>query len=381
MGQFNPASTASRTATPSPREAHSPPSIEGLLQETNLDGPSRPWLSSRMATASGPSPTTTTTAVTPVSTSRPSSSSPPTFARAHASSLATLRALPPTSTLVLFSPVLPLPPTLLPSNPTTISTPTPAKPPRRDTDPSSSRPTSSPPTPTPAGAGQDDRDADVDDEPPMDPFEPLGRALSRHHRRVRHVPFVPRVGLTATHGPFVALAGAVIVVVVVATISPASPASAPASARAGAGGASVQGRPRRGGAGGAGFMDSSGAAGGKGIAGSGTAAEQLAFARRVVELVAGRDAAPPPKVLVVVSDLGAAAPGAAGAGGGEGDGDGGEKADREEDEEVGEDDLLLLFGPEGAREVEGFETVVRCGGCGREGLEEVAGKVFGVGRG
>lgn len=32
-----------------------------------------------------------------------------------------------------------------------------------------------------------------------DPFEPLGRALSKYHRNVRHVPYLPRRGLTDEH--------------------------------------------------------------------------------------------------------------------------------------------------------------------------------------
>ncbi|KAF1990097.1 hypothetical protein K402DRAFT_418181 [Aulographum hederae CBS 113979] len=35
----------------------------------------------------------------------------------------------------------------------------------------------------------------------MDPFEPLGRAL-RHRLPVRHIPFVPKIGLTETHKAF-----------------------------------------------------------------------------------------------------------------------------------------------------------------------------------
>src|SRR4051812_22451231 len=33
---------------------------------------------------------------------------------------------------------------------------------------------------------------------PMDPFEPLGRALARHHPKIRHVPYLPRNGITGT---------------------------------------------------------------------------------------------------------------------------------------------------------------------------------------
>lgn len=48
---------------------------------------------------------------------------------------------------------------------------------------------------------------------PADPFEPLGRALSARHSRVRHVPYVPKVGLTNLHLPFIRQAHAIIVVV------------------------------------------------------------------------------------------------------------------------------------------------------------------------
>lgn len=49
--------------------------------------------------------------------------------------------------------------------------------------------------------------------PSTDPFETLGRALSRHHRRVRHVPYLPAVGFTNTHEAFLDQADAVIVVI------------------------------------------------------------------------------------------------------------------------------------------------------------------------
>ncbi|MCJ1351129.1 MAG: hypothetical protein MMC33_001111 [Icmadophila ericetorum] len=45
-----------------------------------------------------------------------------------------------------------------------------------------------------------------------DPFEPLGRAISRTHPRTRHVPYSLSVGLTTTHFEFLRRAGAVIVV-------------------------------------------------------------------------------------------------------------------------------------------------------------------------
>ncbi|KAI7235293.1 hypothetical protein KC330_g4328 [Hortaea werneckii] len=45
-----------------------------------------------------------------------------------------------------------------------------------------------------------------------DPFESLGKAFSKHHRRIRHVPYVPAVGFTDTHEAFLAQADAVILV-------------------------------------------------------------------------------------------------------------------------------------------------------------------------
>jgi hypothetical protein len=45
-----------------------------------------------------------------------------------------------------------------------------------------------------------------------DPFECLGRSLSKRHARVRHVPFVARVGLTDLHAAWIRKAGAVVVV-------------------------------------------------------------------------------------------------------------------------------------------------------------------------
>lgn len=46
----------------------------------------------------------------------------------------------------------------------------------------------------------------------VDPFEPLGRALSRYHARIRHVPYIPEIGLTKTLLLFFKNASAVIVV-------------------------------------------------------------------------------------------------------------------------------------------------------------------------
>lgn len=62
---------------------------------------------------------------------------------------------------------------------------------------------------TPAGSGK----ASNKNAESVDPFEILGRALSRHHRRIRHVPYVPRVGFTETHDAFLSQADAVVVVI------------------------------------------------------------------------------------------------------------------------------------------------------------------------
>ena len=45
-----------------------------------------------------------------------------------------------------------------------------------------------------------------------DPFECLGRSLSKRHARIRHVPFVAKVGLTDLHAAWIRKAGAVVVV-------------------------------------------------------------------------------------------------------------------------------------------------------------------------
>lgn len=45
-----------------------------------------------------------------------------------------------------------------------------------------------------------------------DPFETLGRSLASHHPRIRHVPYVPKIGFTPTHSAFMNQADAVIVV-------------------------------------------------------------------------------------------------------------------------------------------------------------------------
>ena len=46
-----------------------------------------------------------------------------------------------------------------------------------------------------------------------DPFESFGREISKLHRRLRHVPYVPEIGMTDTHTAFIEQAAAVIVVV------------------------------------------------------------------------------------------------------------------------------------------------------------------------
>lgn len=46
-----------------------------------------------------------------------------------------------------------------------------------------------------------------------DPFEPLGRALARHHPWIRHVPYTARGGITSTHVGFIKRAAAVVFVI------------------------------------------------------------------------------------------------------------------------------------------------------------------------
>jgi hypothetical protein len=46
-----------------------------------------------------------------------------------------------------------------------------------------------------------------------DPFESFGRELSKLHHRLRHVPYVPKVGMTDTHIAFIEQAAAVVVVI------------------------------------------------------------------------------------------------------------------------------------------------------------------------
>lgn len=45
-----------------------------------------------------------------------------------------------------------------------------------------------------------------------DPFEPLGRALSRSHSRIRHVPYTVSAGLTSTHMAFLSRSSAIVLV-------------------------------------------------------------------------------------------------------------------------------------------------------------------------
>jgi hypothetical protein len=47
----------------------------------------------------------------------------------------------------------------------------------------------------------------------MDPFEHFGKALSYYHSKIRHVPYVAKVGFTETHHAFVSEADAVVTVV------------------------------------------------------------------------------------------------------------------------------------------------------------------------
>lgn len=46
-----------------------------------------------------------------------------------------------------------------------------------------------------------------------DPFEPLGKALARHHPWIRHVPYTARGGITSTHVGFIKRAAAVVFVI------------------------------------------------------------------------------------------------------------------------------------------------------------------------
>ncbi|EON61684.1 hypothetical protein W97_00900 [Coniosporium apollinis CBS 100218] len=66
--------------------------------------------------------------------------------------------------------------------------------------------------PPPPGGSSQSSARDSGQDQAMDPFEPLGRALSKYHRRIRHVPYVPAVGMTQTHMAFLQHAKAVVVV-------------------------------------------------------------------------------------------------------------------------------------------------------------------------
>jgi hypothetical protein len=46
-----------------------------------------------------------------------------------------------------------------------------------------------------------------------DPFEAFGRELSKLHHRLRHVPYVPKIGMTDTHMAFIEQAAAVVIVI------------------------------------------------------------------------------------------------------------------------------------------------------------------------
>ena len=87
--------------------------------------------------------------------------------RSSPSNLTALRSLPPVANILLFTPVI-----------------------------------------TPAGRvlGQSQGET-------IDPFEAFGRALSHYHRRIRHVPYVSKVGFTTTHEAFISQADAVITMV------------------------------------------------------------------------------------------------------------------------------------------------------------------------
>ena len=87
--------------------------------------------------------------------------------RSSEESLAILRNLPSTSTVLLFTPVL-----------------------------------------LPAGRGKA-----ITESLPVDPFEIFGRILSSYHKRIRHVPYVAKVGFTETHAAFVSQADVVITLI------------------------------------------------------------------------------------------------------------------------------------------------------------------------
>lgn len=53
--------------------------------------------------------------------------------------------------------------------------------------------------------------------PQADPFEHLGRSLSKRHARIRHVPYISKIGFTNTHLAFMRQANAVIIVTIGST--------------------------------------------------------------------------------------------------------------------------------------------------------------------
>lgn len=56
-------------------------------------------------------------------------------------------------------------------------------------------------------------DHSTSDSSTTDPFEAFGRELSKHHHRLRHVPYLPSIGMTDTHIAFIEQAAAVVVVI------------------------------------------------------------------------------------------------------------------------------------------------------------------------
>jgi hypothetical protein len=105
--------------------------------------------------------------------------------RAKPRSLAKFRSLEPTATLLLFTPVM-LPTGYMNEN-------------ELDCKP-------------PKGHGKKPQTSSPEPAAAADPFEMLGKVFSKRHRRIRHVPYVPSVGFTETHGVFLEQADALIVV-------------------------------------------------------------------------------------------------------------------------------------------------------------------------
>lgn len=50
-------------------------------------------------------------------------------------------------------------------------------------------------------------------QPPKDPFEPFGKALAKHHPRVRHVPYTAHNGITPYHEEHLQLASVIVFVI------------------------------------------------------------------------------------------------------------------------------------------------------------------------